>query len=83
MHARPKYIYTVIALFEFYADQVCLTNSVLFEFVYRHALYSKYVLPHMRISAHTRMGRPIRVWDVPYAYGISRTRMGQYYGRPI
>ena len=31
---------------------------------------------------------PIRVWDVPYAYGISRTRMGQYYvpyayGRPI
>ena len=23
----------------------------------------------MRILAHTRMGRPIRVWDVPYAYG--------------
>ena len=21
------------------------------------------VLPHMRILAHTRMGRPIRVWD--------------------
>ena len=32
----------------------------------------------MRILAPTRMGR-IRVWDVPYAYGISRTRMGQYY----
>ena len=27
------------------------------------------VLPHMRILAHTRMGRPIRVWDIPYAYG--------------
>ena len=27
------------------------------------------VLPHMRISAHTRMGRPIRVRDIPYAYG--------------
>ena len=30
---------------------------------------SPIVLPHMRISAHTRMGRPIRVWDIPYAYG--------------
>ena len=28
-----------------------------------------YVLPHMRILSHTRMGRPIRVWDIPYAYG--------------
>ena len=27
------------------------------------------VLPHMRILSHTRMGRPIRVWDIPYAYG--------------
>ena len=27
------------------------------------------VLPHMRIFAHTRMGRPIRVRDIPYAYG--------------
>ena len=28
-----------------------------------------YVLPHMRIPAHTCMGRPIRVWDIRYAYG--------------
>ena len=28
-----------------------------------------YVLPHMRIPAHTRMGRPIPVWAIPYAYG--------------
>ena len=27
------------------------------------------VLPHVCILAHTRMGRPIRVWDIPYAYG--------------
>ena len=27
------------------------------------------VLPHMSILSHTRMGRPIRVWDIPYAYG--------------
>ena len=32
-------------------------------------LYNIYVLPHMRILSHTRMGRPIRVWDIPYAYG--------------
>ena len=41
------------------------------------------VLPHMRIPAHTRMGRPIRV----YSYGtpirvwdtaLSHTRMGRY-----
>ena len=23
----------------------------------------------MRILAHTHMGRPIRMWDIPYAYG--------------
>ena len=28
-----------------------------------------HVLPHMSILSHTRMGRPIRVWDIPYAYG--------------
>ena len=22
---------------------------------------------------------PIRIWDVPYAYGLSRTRIGQSY----
>ena len=27
------------------------------------------VLPHMSILAHTRMRRPIRLWDIPYAYG--------------
>ena len=40
------------------------------------------VLPHMRMLAHTRIGRPIRVWGIPY------TRMGHSiapyaYGRPI
>ena len=37
------------------------------------------VLPHMRILAHTRMGRPMRVWDIPYAYMgdiMSHARMG-------
>ena len=33
------------------------------------------VLPHMRILAHTRMGRPIRVW----ANIMSHTRMGVPY----
>ena len=42
------------------------------------------VLPRMRITAHTRMGRPIRVWD----NAVSHTRMGVPYeytrmGRPI
>ena len=27
------------------------------------------VLSHMHILAHTRMGHPICVWDIPYAYG--------------
>jgi len=46
-----------------------------------------------RILSHTRMGHPIRVWDIPYAYGHFpypirvwashtriglRTRMGRY-----
>ena len=30
-----------------------------------------------RENAHTRTGYPIRVWVVPYAYGLSHTRMGQ------
>ena len=30
------------------------------------------VLPHMRILAHTRMGRPIRVWDIPSDPNISK-----------
>ena len=35
------------------------------------------VLPHMRILAHTRMGRPLRVWDniMSHIY----TRMGVPY----
>ena len=54
--------------------------------------YGSYVLPHMRISAHTRqygtahtrMGYPVRVW----ANRMPQMRMGQYdapyvYGRPI
>ena len=37
------------------------------------------VLPHMRILAYTRMGHPICMWNIPYAYGISRMRMEQCY----
>ena len=33
------------------------------------------VLPHMRISAHTHMRRPIHVWDIVLSY----TRMGVQY----
>ena len=36
---------------------------------YLRCLVNVAVLPHMRILAHTRMGRPIRVWDIPYVYG--------------
>ena len=39
--------------------------------IYAHArvfLFSARVLPHMRILPRTRMGRPIRVRDIPYAY---------------
>ena len=42
------------------------------------ALYlynSSYVLPHMRILAHTRMGYPVSVWDKI----MSHTRMGVPY----
>ena len=38
-------------------------------------ILSGYVLPHMRILSHTRMGRPIRVWDNI----MSHTRMGVPY----
>ena len=40
------------------------------------ARYHVIVLPHMRILAHTRMGRPIRVWDNIMS---SHTRMGVPY----
>ena len=39
------------------------------------SLFGSYVLPHMRILAHMRMGCPIRVWDNI----MSHTRMGVPY----
>ena len=44
--------------------------------VYAYSTYRMHVLYHTRISYHTRMVHTIRVWYIPYAYGIN-TRMVQ------
>ena len=40
--------------------------------------FSEDVLYHTRILYHTRMVRTIRVWYVPYAYGMYHTRTVQF-----
>ena len=64
-----------------------ITNIILlflFHYIQTHA-YIIHVASRTRILSHTRMGQPIRVWDIPYAYGhfpcpirvwASRTRIG-------
>jgi len=46
-------------------------------------VYNEDVLYDTRILSRTRMRRPIRVWDVPYAYGmvwLSHTCVPYVYG---